>query len=395
MITRGILILTTIVLSTLLFFTSCDVITDKGIDESLDPVPNVQLIKGAENASIVVNPGSKSNFTIDIHDVEWNTLISNGEREAWCIAKDTPISSDDASYNNIGIYSTEGDENFSDINRLFAIKSSLLKQDPDITWRDIQVAIWVLSPLQTLDLNSSEDLPFRGQNGELGFNRERVDFILDAVNNRSTSKSNLSTGQLANSDTYDSDEKTMCIIGTSVDNQTLIVPCDETAFAYGGTKLADFDGLAGDTDSGVSLDPYAHCFPDDEEISATQWGWSNGKLGQGTYTFPLYAGAGLCNLSKGQYSGDVTIEYAGSTVTVTFSAAPGVTFYQEDGSSETHLYVGSTKMPASGAAPGLYPNNDDVVSSSDTEVVFEVTGVSGDIYVIAHAVMNGFEEEED
>ncbi|PWN07830.1 hypothetical protein [Rhodohalobacter mucosus] len=394
MLSRGKLILLFLSFS-LLAFAACDVTSEKALDESLEPVPKVSAIKGADNASIRVNNGTTSNFSVDIQNVEWNTLISNGEREAYCIAWKDPISRNNAIYEGVGVYSTDGDEQFANINRLFSMKNELMKNDPELTWREIQVAVWILVPFQDFDMNMpASELPEEVRsNGQPNFNKEKVQDIVDAVLSRSAAKTTSFSG-MASSTTDDDYEKTMCVIGTNEDTQTLIVPCDETAFAYGGTKEADFNGLAGDTEDGVSLDPYAHCFPDDEEIEDTRWGWTNGALGEGTYTFPLYAGAGKCNLSKGQYSGDVEIVYEGSTVKVTFTAAPGVTFYQEDGESETHLYVGNVKMPASGAAPGKYPNNDDVVSSSDTEVVYEVTGVSGDIYVVAHAVMAGYEVPE-
>lgn len=395
MITRGITILLTLLLSSFLLFTACDVMSDKGIDESLDTVPNVSLIKGAENVSVRVNSGTTSNFQLELDNIEWNNLISNGAKEGWCIAWKDPIARGNATYDGLGIYSTQGDKQFDDVNRLFTLKSAIEKADPDITWREIQVAIWVMVPFQEFDMNMPvNELPsYLRTNGQPNFDKEKVQFIIDTVRGNSTPKTASFPGLINNSETNVT-TKTMCVIGTDSDTQTLIVPCDETAFAYGGTKEADFNGLAGDTENGVSQDPYAHCFPDDEDIDDTRWGWTNGALGEGTYSFPLYAGAAQCNLSKGQYSGDVEIVYEGSTVTVTFTAAPGVTFYQEDGESETHLYVGNLKMPATGAAPGNYPNNDDVISSSDTEVVYEVTGVSGDIYVIAHAVMAGYEAPE-
>jgi hypothetical protein len=393
MMNRGIITFLILTLVSVLAFVACDVISEKGLEESLDTVPNVSIIKGAENANITVNGGDNSFFKVDVKNVEWNTLISNGAKEGWCIAWKDPISSNNATYEGLGIYSTAGDKQFKDVNRLFTIKNSLMRADPDITWREIQVAIWSLVPFQSFDMNMPVDeLPGSFvRDGQANFDKEKVQFIVDAVRGKTTAKTAQFPG-LMNSETSGS-TKTMCVIGTNSDTQTIIVPCDETAYAYGGTREADYDGTAGNTDGGVSLDPYAHCFPDDEEISATQWGWSNGKLGQGTYTFPLYAGAAQCNLSKGQYSGDVEIVYEGSTVTVTFKAAAGTSFYQNDGKSETHLYVGSTKMPSTGAAPGRYPQNDNVTESSDTEVKYVVNNVSGEIYVIAHAVMNGYEDE--
>ena len=394
---RGLLILITIIFASVLTFAACDVISEKGLEDSLETVPNVTLIKGAENASITVSSGTTSNFSLKLDNIEWNTLISNGTREGYCIAWKDPISRGNATYDGIGVYSTAGDKQFESVNRLFGMKSALQKADPGITWREIQIAVWELLPFQKFDMNMPvNQLPsYMRENGQPNFSKDKVQFILDAVKGNSTAKTMAVPGLMQNSLNGDNNTKTMCVIGTKEDTQTLIVPCDETAFAYGGTEEADFDGVAGATDGGVSLDPYAHCFPDDEEISDNRWGWTNGKLGHGTYNFPLYAGAAHCNLSKGQLAGNVEIVYEGSTVTVTFTAADGTSFLQEDGKSETHLYVGTNKMPNTGAAPGQYPNNNDVISSTETEVVYEVTDVSGDIYVIAHAVMTGYEAPEE
>ncbi|MFO8069613.1 MAG: hypothetical protein R6U02_06570 [Alkalibacterium sp.] len=391
MIIRGIIASLFLIFATVMTFSACDVISEKGLDESLDKVPDVTLIKGAENASVRVNRGTTSNFSIDIDNVEWNNLISNGEREAYCIAWKDPISSNNDIYEGVGVYSTAGDKQFDDVNRLFSMKNALLKADPEITWREIQVAVWSLIPFQEFDMNMpADELPDEVRsNGEANFDKGKVQFILDAVQNRSTAKTAEFSG-LMNSEDEDS-EKTMCVIGTDGNTQTLIVPCDETAFAYGGSETSGIGGeVDNDKDSDTyqqSLDPYAHCFPDDDDIDDTRWGWTNGKLTEGTYNFPLYAGAGQCDLSKGQITGNVEIVYEGTTVTVTFTSTDDASFYKEDGTTETHLYVGSEKMPPKGAAPGEYPNNGDLDVSSESEVKYVVNDVSGDIYVIAHAVM--------
>ncbi|MFW6263907.1 MAG: hypothetical protein ACOC3E_00095, partial [Cyanobacteriota bacterium] len=229
MITRGIIAFLFLFLASILTFSACDVTSEKGLDESLDKVPNVTAIKGAENASIRVNKGTTSNFMIDIDNVEWNNLISNGEREAYCIAWKDPISSDNAIYDGVGAYSTENDEQFDDVNRLFSVKNALLKADPEITWREIQVAVWTLIPFQEFDMNMPVDeLPSEVRSdGEANFDKDKVQFILDAVHNRSTSKTAGFSG-IMNSESEEDEEETMCVIGTDENTQTLIVPCDET-----------------------------------------------------------------------------------------------------------------------------------------------------------------------
>lgn len=222
-------------------------------------------------------------------------------------------------------------------------------------------------------------------NGEINFDKEKVQFIIDVVQERNTAK----TAEFAGTSDlwFGGKDRTMCVIGTSEETQTLITTCDETAFAYGGNYDSNHWGIAGIP---WGLEGYANCFPAELSLTSSRWGWTNGKLEEGQYSFPLYAGAGLCNLAKGQYSGDVEIDYSDGKMTVTFSAAEGTSF------KETHLHASSEPLPRNGSgkisvAPGQYSSNDDVISSSETEIVYEVNDLSGKVYVIAHAVMTGYE----
>ncbi|MGB3562281.1 MAG: hypothetical protein WBH85_02525 [Thermoanaerobaculia bacterium] len=155
------------------------------------------------------------------------------------------------------------------------------------------------------------------------------------------------------------------------------------------------------TETGFAFgDEYATCFinadfdGDSADDGFNRWGWSNGLLSAGSYTFGIYAGAGKCDLSKGTYVGDLYIVYEGGTATVTFQMT-GI-----DANTlvpynlvETHLYIGSEPLPRNGddytVAPGQYPtiHGDLENVASDT---YTVSGLSGDIYVVAHATVAGF-----
>jgi hypothetical protein len=149
----------------------------------------------------------------------------------------------------------------------------------------------------------------------------------------------------------------------------------ETAFAFGGNGFAtcfigaDFDG-------------------DQSDDGFNRWGWSNGVLSEGDYTFDVYAGAGKCDLSKGTLVGTLTVSYTSGTATATFAMTGA--YYM----TETHLYIGSEPLARNvngefTVAPGQYPTiHGDLASvSSDT---YTVTGLSGDVYVVAHATVGGF-----
>lgn len=136
----------------------------------------------------------------------------------------------------------------------------------------------------------------------------------------------------------------------------------ETAFAYGGD----------DND----------CF---QNFGFSRWGWSNGPLAaqSSSYSFPIYAGAGQCVISNGTLVGTLTINYDGATATITYNMDTGYTM------DETHLFVGDYRFPLKNSvptvAPGQYPDQHNL--SDATSDTYTVNGLSGDIYVIAHAVV--------
>jgi hypothetical protein len=136
----------------------------------------------------------------------------------------------------------------------------------------------------------------------------------------------------------------------------------ETAFAYGGDD--------------------AVCFLDTDVIDTSRWGWFNGPLAAGSYSFDLYAGAGQCDLSKGTLVGQVSVDFDGATAQVSYSMGSGFTL------DETHLYVGAEPLPRKNGeytvAPGQYGNVHTLTAASSDS--FTVSGLSGSVYVVAHAV---------
>lgn len=148
----------------------------------------------------------------------------------------------------------------------------------------------------------------------------------------------------------------------------------ETAFAFAddgsGTCFigADFDG-------------------DGIDDGFNRWGWSNGPIAPGTSTqWPVYAGAGQCNLDNGALVGHLSVSYDGATAEVTFDGVGGYVLDEE------HLYIGSEPLARNvndelTVAPGQYP----VVVDLDgaTQTFNSVTGLSGDVYVVYHAVACG------
>lgn len=128
----------------------------------------------------------------------------------------------------------------------------------------------------------------------------------------------------------------------------------ETAYAYGGN--------------------YATCFLNLSPRNANNWGWTN-YIGEGSYDWPIYAGAGQCNISNGTLVGNLSVEYFAGTVTITYELDPGFNL------DDTHVWVGKTPLPLKKGkyttAPGQFNHN------FKNPVI--VNGLSGNIYIAAHA----------
>lgn len=120
-----------------------------------------------------------------------------------------------------------------------------------------------------------------------------------------------------------------------------------------------------------------------------RWGWSNGGLAAGSYNFEIYAGAGRCSLTAGALVGHLLVDYddVSGTAVVTFQMTADYTM------EETHLYVGSDPLARNvngeyTVAPGQYPDIHDLADV--TSDAYTISGLSGNIYVVAHAVTCGF-----
>lgn len=164
-------------------------VTDSGddpdLDESLDPIEEVELISGGENATITVNmDGKEAYFDIDFSDIEPNEVIENGMKKSWCIDIWRSIDQDGGVYSNIPLYSTYRVEKWKPINYMFNKKEEWMENDPDLTWLDFQVVIWSLraNPEFDLDETDIEELPGQfHEDGEPLFSPEKVRQLLDTI----------------------------------------------------------------------------------------------------------------------------------------------------------------------------------------------------------------------
>ncbi|KAF0204067.1 MAG: hypothetical protein FD170_756 [Bacteroidetes bacterium] len=128
----------------------------------------------------------------------------------------------------------------------------------------------------------------------------------------------------------------------------------------------------------------ATCFLNIPGVQSNNWGWSNGPIGAGTYSWPMYAGAGQCNIGNGTHVGTLTVNYTPPTATVTYTVFNGYVL------NETHLHVGNQILPRRGnrftTAPGQFPYKRENLNGVTTDT-YNISGLSGNIYVAAHSVV--------
>lgn len=172
---------------TVLFSTSCTnspTGSEPDLSETLETVEEVQPIPGGESATITVNKSQTAYFNIEFRDIKPNNIIDNGINLGYCIDWEKAINSDNGTYSAITLHSTDLVEKWKPVNYLLNIEQDLKENDPDLTWREIQIVLWSLraNPEFNLEKVAVEDLPaeFR-TDGQLNFDSEKVRQILNIV----------------------------------------------------------------------------------------------------------------------------------------------------------------------------------------------------------------------
>ncbi len=155
----------------------------------------------------------------------------------------------------------------------------------------------------------------------------------------------------------------------------------ETAFAKSTTS--------GEATCFLDLD-----FNKDGKKDFNRWGWTNGELAEGDYTFELWAGAGQCDTGKGADVGEVKVSYRDGTATVTITTeGANPTTGQPYTMADAQVYVGTDMLATNNGeytvAPGQYSQVRSETKNTTTQT-FEFTGLTGDVYVVAHTSVAGF-----
>lgn len=155
----------------------------------------------------------------------------------------------------------------------------------------------------------------------------------------------------------------------------------ETAFAK-FDKMGGFGtGYVFTTNSKSNPEGYASL-----GLTQNRWGWAGNFTADGTYTFDVWAGAGLNNTANGTKVGTLTVVKAGTSVTVTYNMT-GFSL------QEVHIYAGDF-MPAT-IAPGQYGHTESFGDSpADYPMTYTASFTIADtnsdgVWIIAHAVAFG------
>lgn len=168
---------------------SCNTVTTGNTDnilKSLNPVEEVIPVASGENASLTVNKNAENQayFDLEFNNIDSNDIISNGQFDGFCIDVYKPLNSNGGVYTNVKLFSTDLVEGWIQINYLLNIQKELKANDEDLTWREIQLAIWSMraNPKFSLHDVPLTDLPSRfHEDGEPLFSYQKVEEILELV----------------------------------------------------------------------------------------------------------------------------------------------------------------------------------------------------------------------
>jgi len=172
----------------ILFMGACQNNVNTPIEESIAPYLELQALDEASNATITVNRGETvgfdSYFAFDLSNIKADGIVREGLTEGWCLEWDKPIRQNNDVHHGIEMFNTFGSTTWKPANYLMNIKDELKAEDPALTYKEIQVALWTLIETPAFDLDQvlqNGDMPSRlMENGQPNFDVDKV----KAINNR-------------------------------------------------------------------------------------------------------------------------------------------------------------------------------------------------------------------
>lgn len=213
-IKRGIITGSAFIAVCLIYITACDLGPQVEESESYDLYSDLEKVDGAPRVIIsqgeAVGRDSWFEFTIDNIDSEY---LVPGVYDGWCIEWNKPIAQQGDMHENLGMYSTYGQDRWRPLNYFLNIKDELKAEDPSLTFREFQAVIWSVTDGPDFDPDMPVDeLPPRlTRDGEPNFDIEKVRAIVADVK--------------AGAATFDHEGKMFAMfMKTSNDKQDILVP---------------------------------------------------------------------------------------------------------------------------------------------------------------------------
>jgi hypothetical protein len=363
-----------------LYFTACDDHVNSVYEDLTGPYTQLKMIEEASNTTVTVNRGDTqgldSYFAFDVSNINPNGILREGLVEGWCLEWNKTIAQDNDVHSEVKMYNTYGNNTWKPANYLMNIKDKLQDEDPDITYREIQVALWSLIETPSFDLDQvleDNKIPPRLMNGEHpAFDVDKVKEIVTRVRKEvSEFTYKPGSGYLVFARTDESEQNGGIVAG------------NETAWAV--------ETMEGDVNSALST-----CFSDIQGLSSNRWGWTNGAYAESSeeVVLDVYAGAGQCDLDRGEFVGTFTFTYENGVMDYTIEMTEESDFTNDLFKlAELHIYAGSDILPQGQngytVAPGQLGFGIEF-DEDTTEYSGSIEGLQGDIYVAVHAVVFGF-----
>ncbi|GEM_PF-934033 len=178
----------------MIFMTSCDLGKNntQSLEESFELFTDLNPIAEASNTVLNVNRGSDIHsdgyFTITISNALPNKFVHNITTEAWCLEWNKPLRSNNDVHEGVKWHYTGGSDKWKPMNYFMGIKNDLRREDPDLTYREIQAVIWSiagymdLAPEYNVDKLSDEELTRTLRLNSISeFSRDKVREISEMV----------------------------------------------------------------------------------------------------------------------------------------------------------------------------------------------------------------------
>jgi len=188
---KQIVLLPVLALIAMAIFTSCESGGPVGGIEEIEfqLQPDLRVVDGGENASMEIARSGESFFTLKISDTGPNKHLTIGKRAGWLMSPEVRVN-EGRTLNGVTLYSTFGEEYWAPVNYLLNEKENLKASNADVTYREIQAAIWGMLDFTGFDVEEPDaaDLPDElVENGEFLFDLELVKDIVEDANSNAYS----------------------------------------------------------------------------------------------------------------------------------------------------------------------------------------------------------------